>query len=88
MGRSISYYGVKMVGHEYLSPLVKDMAETWGDDLGDMNQRTTVFLIGLFAAKIAESDEGEISPLVQEVISRIDEISVNDAIALIQALAN
>jgi hypothetical protein len=88
MGRSLGYYGVKMDGHEYSNRLIQDMVETWGDDLGNMSQRTTLMLIAELALKAADEVGSEFDPLFQEVAERVEELSANDAIALIQALAN
>ncbi len=88
MGRSLSYYGVETVDYEYKSQLVRDMVESWGDDLSGINQKTTLFLIALLASRVVDQDASEIDPNVQEVISRIDELSEHDMVCLIQSLAN
>ena len=42
MGRSLGYYGIKMDGHEYSNQLIRDMVEEWGDDLGQLDEKSTL----------------------------------------------
>jgi hypothetical protein len=88
MGRSIGYYGIKMDGHEYSNGLIRDMAESWGDDLGAINQKTTLLLIAALAEHAAKFDDSEVDENLGEVLERIGELSSYDAICLIQALSN
>ena len=89
MARSLGYYGAKMNGFEYSSPLIQDMVETWGDDLSGINNKTTLLLIAALAtATAAQNSTTPVDPNLSEVLERIDELSESDKISLIQALAN
>jgi hypothetical protein len=88
MGRSLGYYGIKMDGHEYSNQLIRDMVETWGDDLGQLDEKSTIFLIWALAGSLGQNDDSELDPNVVECLHRVDELSRHDKISLIQALAN
>jgi hypothetical protein len=88
MGRSLSYYGVSVDDYEYRSQLVRDMVETWGQDLSAINSKTTLLLISALATFSAENDNTPIDPNLSEVLSRFDELTQHDMLCLIQALAN
>jgi hypothetical protein len=90
MGKPISYYGVEVEpnGDGYKSQLVNDMVESWGEDLSGINSRTTLLLISALAEVAAAKDSAPVDSNLNEVISRIGEISEYDMISLIQALAN
>jgi hypothetical protein len=88
MGRSLGYYGIKMNGFDYSNQLVRDMVETWGDDLGQLDEKSTLMLIWALAQSLVQEDDSQLDPNVAEAVRRVDELSRHDKISLIQALAN
>jgi hypothetical protein len=88
MGRSLGYYGIKMNGFDYSNQLVRDMVETWGDDLGQLDEKSTLMLIWALSQSLVQEDDSQLDPNIAEAVRRIDELSRHDKISLIQALAN
>jgi KaiC/GvpD/RAD55 family RecA-like ATPase len=88
MGRSLGYYGIKINGFDYSNQLIRDMVETWGDDLGQLDEKSTLMLISALSQSLVQEDDSQLDPNVAEAVRRIDELSRHDKISLIQALAN
>lgn len=88
MARSLGYYGIRMNGFDYSNQLIRDMVETWGDDLGQLDEKSTLALIWALARSATQDCDSELDPNIAEVTRRVDELSKFDKVALIQALAN
>ncbi len=85
--------GLSFFGASYDFPLIKDIAETWGDDCSGATESDTAFCLynlswqyymnlGVAGVQFPPSDDAI------EVKSRIDELSQSEIGGLIQALAN
>ena len=88
MPRSLGYYGIRMNGFDYSNQLVRDMVETWGDDLGQLDEKSSLMLIWALSRSLVQEDDSQLDPNVAEAVRRVEELSKHDRIALIQALAN
>ncbi len=86
MSNSITYYGLP---HD--NELVKDICETWGHDLRELNDIDALYLVMTIARHVWENGnytELFVSEEADELLSRLDELTENDKLRLIQAIAN
>jgi hypothetical protein len=77
-------------GCDYNLPLIKDIAETFGEFFENMNQNDTLWLIARIAHEAWQETEVDEPPTdeAEEVRDRLHELSLGQKMALIQALAN
>ncbi len=85
MDKPITYWGC-----DHNNALIKDICETWGDFLQNMSQADTLWLIGRIASEAWQELDIDYPPTddADAVVGRLHELSLNQKIALIQALAN
>jgi len=85
MDKPISYWGC-----DPNNALIKDICETWGDFLQNMNQNDTLWLIARIAHEAWQETDVDEPPTAEaeEVRDRLHELSLSQKMALIQALAN
>ncbi|MCG6137067.1 MAG: hypothetical protein MET45_20940 [Nostoc sp. LLA-1] len=81
----------KPVGYFSLShdnTLIKDMCETWGEDLSQMSETDIFWLIGRMCHDLWLTTDTNDPPSdeVEEVVSRLHELKRWERIALIKAL--
>lgn len=69
------------------NPLIRDMTETWGQNLGRMNENDTVWLIGQIGDKCWEEQDEGITDEASQVRDRLHELSYYEKLMLIRVLA-
>jgi hypothetical protein len=75
---------------DYSNPLIKDIYESWGDYLQGLSDTQAYWLIGRIGTDLWDKC-GTVespSPEAEEVISRLNELTENEKIRLLQAIIN
>ena len=85
MTRPLSYWCLS-----YSNPLVKDIADTWGDYLQGLSDTQAYWLIGRIGTDLWDkSGTAEPpSPASEELVSRLNELTEYEKARLLQAIIN
>lgn len=84
MSKPLSYWDCR---YEY--ELIKDIAETWGDNLQNISELDQIYLIARLSMHYwLQHCNGAPTSLAEEVVARLEELPQGQCGALIMALAN
>ncbi|KOP23479.1 hypothetical protein AMR41_26225 [Hapalosiphon sp. MRB220] len=83
MSKPITYWGC-----DYTVHLIKDVCESFGYYLQDLNESDALWLISRIAHEAWLERKETPSPEAEEIIDRLHELDFSQKTALIQAIAN
>ncbi len=83
--KTLGYWGC-----DYNLPLIKDIAETFGEFFENLSEADTLWLIARVSHEAWQEEPSDQPPSAEaeEVRDRLSELSLSQKMALIQALAN